>query len=378
MKKGILFIVVIALMVLPLIIGCAAPSPAPKPAPSPAPAPTPVPAQSFKLTYSNFFPPTHKNSILAQQFCDEIKKQTNGAVDITYYPGGTLTPAPKIYDGVVSGISDIGMSALTYTVGRFPASEIVDLPHEYPNGWTATWLTNDFYKQFKPKELDDTKVLYFHGHGPGVILSTKKAVSTLEDLKGMVLRSTGVGAQIVEALGAKGYAAAQGDAYELMSKGTIDGSFTPPEVLKGWKQAEVVKFVTNCYKVGNTTDFFVVMNNAKWNSLPDNFKAIITKVSEEWIEKHAKVWSYYDKAGVDYFLTFPDRKVINLSDAESAKWTAAVGQLIDGFVKDKTAKGLPAADYKKYITERVKYLAAKAPSDKECVDWVEKNLPDPK
>jgi TRAP-type C4-dicarboxylate transport system substrate-binding protein len=194
----------------------------------------------------------------------------------------------------------------------------------------------------------------------------------------MVLRSTGVGAQIVEALGAKGYAAAQGDAYELMSKGTIDGSFTPPEVLKGWKQAEVVKYLTNCYKVGNTTDFFVVMNLAKWNSLPDNFKAIITKVSEDWIEKHAKVWSYYDKAGMDYFLTFPDRKVIQLSDAESAKWTAAVGQLIDGFVKEKTAKGLPAADYKKYIIERVKYLAGKAPSDKECVDWVEKNLPDPK
>ena len=202
-------------------------------------------------------------------------------------------------------------------------------------------------------------------------------MNTLEDLKGMVIRSTGIGAKIVEALGAKGYAAAQGEAYELLSKGTIDGSYTPYEVLKGFKQAEVVKYVTNCYKIGNTTDFFVVINKAKWDALPDSIKKVFTKASEEWIEKYAKVWSYYDKVAVDYFLTFPDRKVIELSPSEMAKWVAAVKPLIDANTKEKAGKGLPAAEYEKYLVERVKYWSEKSPSAKDCVDWVEKNVQPP-
>src|SRR4030042_5870765 len=138
MKKGILVVLVVITLAVSLLLGACAPATAP--------------GQVIKLTYSNFFPPTHLNSILAQQWCDEIKAQTKGVVEITYYPGGTLTPAAKIYDGVVTGISDIGMSALSYTVGRFPACEAVDLPHGYPNGWVATQIANDFYKKFKPKE----------------------------------------------------------------------------------------------------------------------------------------------------------------------------------------------------------------------------------
>jgi TRAP-type C4-dicarboxylate transport system substrate-binding protein len=359
LKRGILFILVsIALVTLLLFTACA----------------ETAPTQVIELKYSNFFPATHLNSILAQKWCDEIKAQTKGAVNITYYPGGTLTPAPKIYDGVVTGISDIGMSALSYTVGRFPASEVVDLPHGYPSGWVATQVANDFYGKFKPKEFDDTRVLYFHAHGPGVLLTVKKPVNTLEDVKGLVIRSTGIGAQVAEALGAKGYAAAQGEAYELMSKGTIDGSYTPLEVLKGWKQAEVVKYVTNCYKMGYTTDFFIVMNKAKWDSLPGNIKDVFNKVNGDWVEKHAKVWSYYDKVALDYFLTFPERKVIELPESEMARWVAAAMPLLDGYVKDKTGKGLPAAEYQKYLAERIKDWSGKSPSAKDCVDWVEKNL----
>jgi len=296
MKKVLLVLVALTLLAFPLYGGCAA-----------------QPTEVIELTYSNFFPPWHLHSVLADQFCKEIEARTDGWVRITYYPGGSLTPAPKVYDGVVEGISDIGMSCLAYTMGRFPATELVDLPHGYPNGWTATKIANDFYKEFKPAELGDVHPLYFHAHGPGTIFTTEKPVRKLEDVKGLVLRSTGNGAKIAEALGATGYAAAMGEAYELMSKGVVDGSVCPPEVLKGWKQAEVVKYVTLCTDVGYTTDMFVVMNNSKWESLPDQYKKVFTEVSEEWVDKHGMVWDYYDKVAIDYFLTFEGRELIELS-----------------------------------------------------------------
>ena len=334
----------------------------------------PAPAETIQLTYSNFFPPTNLNSILAEQFCAEIKERTNGGVEITYYPGGTLTPAAGVYDGVVNGISDIGMSCFSYTMGRFPASELVDLPHAYPNGWVATKVANDFYKEFKPAELDDVHVLYLHAHGPGVVFTTKKPVNKLEDLQGLQIRGTGVGVKIMDTLGAKGVGKPQGEAYELMSKGTVDGSFAPLEVLKGWKQAEVVNYVTNCYAVGNTTDMFVVINKAKWDSLPSNIQKVFTEVSQEWIDKHAKAWTYSDKAGVDFFLTFDGRELIQLPSDEMARWVEAAQPLIEQYVTEKTAKGLPAADYEEYIVKRVKYWSDRSPSEESCVEWAEKEL----
>jgi TRAP-type C4-dicarboxylate transport system substrate-binding protein len=356
MNKLLPVLLVLALLVIPFSSGC------------------PGTPEKIELTYNNFFPPTHYHSILAEEFCKEIEQRTNGRVEITYYAAGGLAPAAETYDAVVSGICDIGMSCLAYTMGRFPASELVDIPHGYPNGWVATEVANNFYNNFKPAELADTHVLYFHAHGPGVILTTNKPVRVLEDLQGLVLRSTGVGAAIAEALGATGYAAAQGEAYELMQKGTIDGSVTPPEVLKGWKQAEVVKYVTNCYGVGYTTDMFVVMNLDKWNSLPSDIKKVFTEVSEEWIEKHAKVWVYYDKAGKDYFLTFEGREWIELSPDEMARWIDAASSVKDNYMAEKGAMGLSVDNYESYLNQRVAYWSGMAPSEAECVSWVETEL----
>jgi len=357
-KKGILVILLaLMLMAVPLFGACAGAAP-----------------EVIELSYSNFFPPTHFHSILAEEWITEIEARTNGRVEITYYPGGSLTPAPKVYDGVVEGISDIGMSVLAYTVGRFPATELVDLPHAYPNGWVATKVANDFYNEFKPAEFDDVHMLYFHAHGPGVIFTTKKPVRKLEDLKGLVLRSTGVGAKIAQALGAEGYGASQAEAYELMSKGTIDGSVTPREVLKGWNQAEVVKYVTGCYDVGYTSNMFVAMNKEKWEALPEDIKAIFTEVSQEWTEKHGMVWDYYDKAGIDYFLTFDGREVIELSPAEMARWVEAAKVVKDEYMKEKAAMGLPVADYEEYLLERVSYWSDRAPSAEESAAWVDAEL----
>ncbi len=85
-------------------------------------------ANTVELSYSIFFPATHGNTILATEWAKEVEKRTNGAVKINMFPGGTLPPPDQCYDGVVKGISDIGMSVVSYTRGRFPLTEVIDLP----------------------------------------------------------------------------------------------------------------------------------------------------------------------------------------------------------------------------------------------------------
>jgi TRAP-type C4-dicarboxylate transport system substrate-binding protein len=144
-------------------------------------------AATTNLTYSVFFPPTHGQSKAAADWAKEIEKRTDGRVKINVFSGGTLTPADQTYDGVVKGISDLGMSCFAYTRGRFPIMEVLDLPMGYPNGRTATRVANDFFTKFKPKELDGVKVLYIHAHGPG-LLHTLKPVQSLRCRRGEPMR----------------------------------------------------------------------------------------------------------------------------------------------------------------------------------------------
>jgi hypothetical protein len=80
-------------------------------------------AISFRRPTSSRFSP--------KQWCREVETRTGGQVVIDYYPAGTLTKPKDCYDGVVQRISDIGLSALGYTKGRFPVLSGVDLPMGY-------------------------------------------------------------------------------------------------------------------------------------------------------------------------------------------------------------------------------------------------------
>jgi TRAP-type C4-dicarboxylate transport system substrate-binding protein len=332
---------------------------------------------SYKFKYNNFFPPTSLYSILAEMWIKEINKRTNGAVEIAYLPGASLTTSDKVYDGVVTGISDIGFSVVAYNVGRFPQTELIDMPQGYPSGYASTMVANEYYNQFKPAEFNDVHVFYFQATGPQVIFTTKKAVSTLADLKGLVLRSTGVGSKIATVLGAQGYAAAQNAAYELMSKGVIDGSIAPREVLAGWKQGDVVNYVTECYDIGSVSNMYIVMNKEKWGALPPDIQKVFTDVSQEWIKYHAMVSATYDKLGMDYFFAQPNRKEILLSADESKKWVAAVQPLLNNTLSNIAAKGFNQNALQQYIQDRIKYWAANTPKAEEMAAWVTANVKKP-
>ena len=287
-------------------------------------------AKPTKLTFSIFFPPTHGQTKAAMDWAKEIEKLTDNKVQITVFPGGTLTKAEQCYDGVVKGISDLGFSLFAYTRGRFPVMAAVDLPMGYPDGKIASRVAQEFAKTFNPKELSDVKVLYLHAHGPG-LLHTKKPVKKLEDLKGMKIRATGLSAKIVEALGGVPVAMPQGDTYEALKKGVVEGTFGPMEVLKGWKQAEVIKYTTECYSVGYTTTFFVVMNLDKWNALPAEIKKIFDEVSEKYTDIHGNVWDSTDQEGRKYTLSLGN-EIIPLSEEESARWRKAVEPVIKDYI----------------------------------------------
>jgi len=267
-------------------------------------------AGPIKLTYSNFFPPGHIQSKLAEAWCQEVEKRTKGEVVVEYFPGQTLSKANQVYDGVVEGISDIGFSVLAYTRGRFPVMAAVDLPLGYTSGIVATKVINAVYDKFQPKELMDTKVMYLHAHGPGLIHTKDKPVRKLEDMKGLKFRGHGTSALVVEALGGTPVPKPMPETYQMLQKGVVDGAVYPFEANKGWRLGEVTNYCTADYSAAYTTSFFVVMNKDKWNSISAANQKIIEQINKEWIIKHGDAWDASDAEGIVFFLRFPPSLVI--------------------------------------------------------------------
>lgn len=298
---------------------------------------------AVKLTYSNFFPPTHVQSQLAEAWCKEVEKRTGGKVKFQYFAGQTLTKAPQSYDGVVTGICDVAMSCFAYTRGRFPMMEVVDLPLGYTSGVQATKVVNQVYASLKPKELMDTKVMYLHAHGPGLLHTKDKPVKTLEDMQGLKLRAHGTIAEMVKALGATPVTMPMPDVYQSLEKGVVDGAFYPVEANKGWKLGEVSQFCTLSYPAAYTTSFFVVMNSDVWAKLPADARKTIDEINLEWAAKHGKAWDESDAKGREFLLSQKGRQILELAPGQDAKWRKVVEPVLDDYVRKLSERKLDGA-----------------------------------
>lgn len=310
----------------------------------------------IELSYAVFYPPVHKHTASAIEWAKDIEKRTNGRVKITVYSGGTLIPADKTYLGVIKGIADIGWSVAGYTKGRFPFSEVLELPFGVKNAVQCSRMINAFYKAFPPmqKDFDEVKVMYIHGHGPG-LLHTRKPVNRLEDMKGLKIRGPGQLGSIISLLGGSPVGMTMPEAYDALSKGVVEGILSPYEPLEGFKLAEVVKSTTESFSIGYTTIQYIIMNKEKWNSLPPDIQKIIEQLNQEWIEKTGQVWDGVDKSAKEYSLKL-GHKVISLPKEEEERWTKAVKPLLDTYVNNMKAKNLPGEEALKF-----------------CVDYLKKN-----
>ena len=117
-------------------------------------------------------------------------------------------------------------------------------------------------KKFKPKEFDDTKVMYLQSTSPMRLFMKSKPVSKIEDLKGVKVRATGNSVRYVELLGGSPVGLPITDVYDALARGIVDGISVAFEPLKPFKLAEVVKFAT-IFHATYATAGYVVMNKTE-------------------------------------------------------------------------------------------------------------------
>jgi len=312
-----------------------------------------------ELKWVNYFPVPARQSKICEEFIKDLEARSGGQMKIRFFPAGTLSTAPKIYDGVVEGIADIGFSNIGYTFGRFRMTEALDLPLGFPNAWVANRVANDFFREFKPKEWDKVHMLSLHTSPVNVVLSATKPVYKMDDLKGMTLRGLGLIAEVVSALGGTPRPIPMPEAYEALGKKVIDGLMIPMETLRAFRLAEVTKYATECWPVGQVYTFYLVMNKDTWNKLSPALQKIFNEYPFE--EKLAAMWNEVDIDGKQLGME-KGLKFIELPSAEITKWKKAVEPVLDKYVKSMVAAGFQERETRElinYARMRIEYWTKK-------------------
>ncbi|MFH0845498.1 MAG: TRAP transporter substrate-binding protein [Pseudomonadota bacterium] len=232
---------------------------------------------TMTIRFSTWHPPVSREvKTVWIPMLEELKKRSNGRITYTLYAGGALGTGPEHYDIVAKGLSDMGYFTATWTPGRFPLSDVLSLATWVDGKDVGVEIGNAMHDKILKQEFQDVKVLELNGCIQA-FLWTRKPVHTIEDCKGLRIRTPG-GHQTnyIKSLGAEPVFMPLGDVYLAMETGTIDGLVTCPPLVLAFKLYEVAKYGTvatfGCVTEG------VIMNKKSWERTPEDLKPIIEEV----------------------------------------------------------------------------------------------------
>jgi TRAP-type C4-dicarboxylate transport system substrate-binding protein len=312
----------------------------------------------IELSLAHFWPAKHYlHTEQVVNWIAEIEKATNGRVKIRTYPAETLLKMKEMYQGVVDGIADVGIGVFALSYGRHPLMEVFELPGlNYPNATAAAVVSWEGYKRIKELKLSDAKLLYTFCTGPGAIWATTP-IRRLEDMKGLEIMAPGSTSVIMKRLDAVPVGLPRPEVYIALKKGIVKAAVGPFEALKGFREAEVTKYLTIVPRYYNKV-FFVTMNLDKWNSLPNEIQVAFDQVNDGWAEKAGKIWDSHQEEGFEFAMK-QGMEVIELSPEELARWMARLVPIRDQFIGNMEAKGLPGRESVEIVTRLCDQYAEK-------------------
>jgi TRAP-type C4-dicarboxylate transport system substrate-binding protein len=302
-----------------------------------------VAAKTIQLKFAHPYPPMHpqhKNVLVP--WAKKIEAGTGGKVKIKFLPGGALGKPGQAYDVVAKGIAHIGWDICDYSPGRFLLTTAIELPFMVDSAekaGVALWKTYEQFPEFQ-KEYADVKLLALAPHAPGIFATTKKPIKTLEDLKGLKIKTaSSFTTDALQLFNAVPVVQPVTETYTSLERGVVDGVTMPYDGIVIFKLNELLKYYTptNFYSMV----FWVGMNKKAYDSLPAEVKQVIDENSglalsqihsRSFDETYASMKQVCIKTGMQE-VPFPEgemQKLVTITEPLKEKW-----------VKEMEAKGLP-------------------------------------
>jgi TRAP-type C4-dicarboxylate transport system substrate-binding protein len=301
-------------------------------------------AQETTLRFHQMLPPQAAIPAKAiKPWAEKVEKESGGKIKVQLFPSMQLGgKPPELFDQAKDGVVDLIWTVLGYTPGRFPKSEVFELPFSSGKAEPASRAFQEYVQKYAMDEFKDVKLIAVHVHGPGMFHS-KDPITKLEDLKGMKVRG---GSRVInimlEQLGATPVGLPVPAVGEALSKGVISATTIPWEVVPALKVQQIVKNHTGFSgeKGLYTQTFAVAMNKASYDKLSPALKKVIDANSGiEAAGMFGRAMDEGDAVGLD-LAKKAGNNIITLDPAETNRWQRAAAGVRAVWYKEVSAKGV--------------------------------------
>jgi len=245
-------------------------------------------ADPIKLRVADSFPKGHYLvKLILEPWMEAVSKRTNNAVTFEHYPAQQLGKATDMLKLTQTGVADIGYVAPAYASDKMPVSEVAMLPGAFEHSCQGTLAYWKSARSGVIAEQDYTpnniRLLLAVSLPQYRIFTVKQPVKDVADVTGLKLRSTG-GAQdlTLRAIGAVPVRMAAPDAYESLSRGTMDGLLFPLESVVAYGADKLVKYATDGLGFGSFIVSYSISETA-WKKLSPEIQKTMIDVAEEII-----------------------------------------------------------------------------------------------
>ena len=287
--------------------------------------------------------PAHR--LMLEPWAQSIMDASGGRIAIEIFPAMSLGgKPPQLPRQVRDGVVDIAWIVNAYAAGQFPRTEVFELPGVHQGRSAAVNMAMEtMYEGELGKDFKGVVALFQHVHGGQAIHMADELVRSPADLAGKKIRiPSRTGSWVLEALGANPVKTSVGEIPAALAKKVVDGALIPFEIIPPLKIHEQTKYQIEGPggKRLGTTSFSVIINEERWNGLPDDIRKIFEDASgRDWHAKVGDIWDGADEFGIK-MATDSGNEHIQLSEEEWGAFEAAVAPVVGRWIAEMNEKGI--------------------------------------
>lgn len=315
-----------------------------------------APAAAEKIVWNhNIFGPPRAVTAGIEAMVEFYKKESKGDFEIKISYGAALGPEKQTPEAIKSGGYEGGQMCAGYYPNKFPLLSVMELPFLPPRSIEDNAKVNHAVLSHPliVKEMAERWNIKYFGPTflPPYEFMGNKRIASVDDMKGVKMRISGLNAQALQAFGAVPTMVTAPEGYTALERGTIDSFGFPYAYTFGaYKMYEVAKYVTDGMAMSGFMCFQGV-SLAAWNKLPDSLKG---KLSEAQELANAALFKAYKEADEKWIPIFKQKlEVTPFPPAERTKLVTASGPIWEAWVKEQEAAGRPGKELLSFVKSEV-------------------------
>ena len=194
---------------------------------------------------------------------DTLDRATDGRIKLKVYEPGKILPPLEISPSISKGDLPAAYNYMAYDQGRIPAAVLFAAvpfgmePWEYAAWWfegEGSKLANEIYNK------QNIQVLLCSTIGPETAGWYRNPITSLDDLKGLKIRFSGLGGMVLNEIGASATLMAGGEIFAALEKGTLDATeYSMPAIdeVLGFHKITKFNLFPGWHQVSTSTHFMI-------------------------------------------------------------------------------------------------------------------------